>query len=350
MKTNETNWKKWYLTTLGKEWAEGQKPTFDGLAPEQKAVGELLYRRYIQEKKDTEDKRFAAQLVDCEQRIRSQNLSDADHRLDRYRNETALSQGLAGSGQAQARYLAAKNELAERVGEQAQTAQKKKRDLADKYLMQTQQKDERLAKDIANTQREYARSYEDTWRRLKEDVDKSLPSSVSPYDSARYTQEGVERLRSKVEQSKESLGTRYQDALDYIDALPVYRVEQNNVFLQSKTGKTYVMDKEDYRMADIVRYVKGAGTKVSNLDILTIDYEGTKYYVKPKQQVDAKQADFLTTLAADKQVPATVGAILYDKGALYIGDGKGNWYTAQTAISVGNTLDRLLSRIAKNQG
>ena len=86
------------------------------------------------------------------------------------------------------------------------------------------------------------------------------------------------------------------------------------------------------------------------MDILTIDYEGTKYYVKPKQQVDAKQADFLTTLAADKQVPATVGAILYDKGALYIGDGKGNWYTTQTAISVGNTMDRLLSRIAKNQG
>lgn len=330
MKKNETNWKKWYLANLGREWQEDEShapPDMTGLDEHAAKVGMLLYERYIKEKQDAETLRYrlaqTEQARDAEGRRAVQN-AQAVHR---YLPETARAKGLNGTAYA-AQTKAAVADSARRA---VQTTSEQHAAQADTILRRYQndrtKADNRLDRSLASTERHYTAVWRQNWMGLRSQLHDMLPAMVSPYDSKAYTAEGVAELRQLVEDNRAELGNRYDEALRWVDGLPVYEGPEGEILHTQKGDVT--IGKAEWDAADSVQYRRGAGVTVTKADVFSVNYRGIRYQMKADAAAPEDTASLLDALATAKKVTLRTGTVLYYHGRLYVYNGRGGWLTTR---------------------
>jgi len=350
MKRNQAKWIQWYLANTGKEWHEGDEglsaPDFSSLTPKQADVGALLYRRYVNEKMDAEDKAFAEKQATTTAIENGRAAKLAADSLGRYWADTARAKGLAGTDYAQ-KLADDAAEATHRVGEQQQEelAAKKERILG-QYVQTRDKRDARLTQDLDATDSRYAAMWRANWNALREKLQQELAEYADEHDEKQYTPEGIEAVKERIENNRRSLGDRYQEAMEWADALPVYTAPKGGKYLSTKSGEVFVSD-ADLAFADVVRYRKGAGASVDKNDTFSLEYNQVRYYGKAEDVVEQATAELLAALAAEKGISPVVGTLLYYRGALYIYDGTSRWRKTKNvgAESTSGNISHLLRQV-----
>ena len=349
MRRNEANWRKWYLENMGRQWDGQNGATLQQaeLSPRQRALGELLYNRYVQEKKAALDKNYNTLVARQAGDAALRNMAVADMLRGRYSAETNLALGQADSGIGRARQAAADNRYRQEV-QRAQTDMTAGRDAIWRRYAEGQAKeDKQLAKQQKQLNNYYNRLDKQMWRELRQELTEQLPDYlVEGTDS--YTQQGIEALRLQIEHNKTQLGNRYNEALQWLQNLSVYSVPQNYRDISDQSGRMYRVSDRNLQLSDAVKYKYGAGNKISRLDVLTVTYDGAKYYIRPDQKLQKKeQSNLLYALAYNKNISLVSGAVVYYDDKLYVYDAKNGWYsTTNTTTSASDkSLDKLLQRI-----
>lgn len=336
---------KWYLEKTGKEWTDDGDASLADLEGADRETGRILYERYLREKKDSEKLSYDARTAEETAVHKKREIELAKDAVLRARKETALAKGLAGTQYA--------DELAEDVGESARRAKKKadertlktKEKLLTAYGKKRNEEDEEAEEKLRSVQSAYDKLWRENLNALKSDLS-GRDEYRSPFDKTAYSEEGVAEMKKSIEKRKTSLGDRYQSALDWVESLPVYRGDTTGKIV-SVGGKDTVVSAKDWQYLDAVAYRKGAGAKVTKLDVFSVTYGGDTYIVKADTQADAATERMLTALATAKKVDVKVGTVLYYGGKLFVSNGAGRWLNVVNTdvVATNKSLKLLLGKI-----
>ena len=337
MKRNQTEWIKWYRNKTGKEWKESDVgvPDLSMLNDLDREVGELLYERYVREKKDADEYRYQEATADATTQANLRKAARESQKLAKAQEETALAYGQAGTNAAEkgrARIAKSAEKLNAAAREKAIDTQDA---LIKRYAKKRDQADETLAKALDKTEKRYRKQYAETWSELQKTLSEDLKGYVSEFDGASYTDEGVAKVNAAIRDNREALGDQYERALSWAQSLPVYQGETNGKMLTVGKEKQFVYDR-DLAYADVVNYRTGAGGKVTRWDIFSVEYNGVRYSVKAEKEVDGEKGALLSAIADYKEMPLKTGSLIYYRGALYVYDGDGAWRDTSNVASASN--------------
>ena len=328
MKKNQANWIKWYQANTGKQWRQEDEqngaPDLSSLSPREAEVGALLYRRYMREKQDDEAYRYDKLQSEVSARDGRRAQEVAAQKVRLAAAETALAKGQSGTDYAERLTASAEDSAARRqraIDEGLRATQDK---LLAGYAAGRDKRDKTLAADLDAVDSKYRSLWRYNWAKLKESLQVDLASNVSRVDARSYTPEGVAAVKARIRADKESLGDLYDNAMQWAEALPVYSGSDDGEVLSTADGEVYV-GRNELKYADLIRYRRGAGNKVTKADVFSVEYNGVRYYLHGDTPVSAKVSGVLDAIAQYKKMSPETGTLLYYRGNLYVYDGDGQW-------------------------
>ena len=389
MRQNEKKWLDWYKAKTGIDWVDRGEAALEGkgLSLRQRALGNLLYQRYIKEKQNALAKDYdlaaAAQATDSALR----NMAVADRLRAAYSAETDLALGQAHTGAAEMRERNARQRYRRDSDATDRQALAQRDALWQRYVAAEQSADATLQRDQQQVNNYYDRLDGQVWRSLRTTMQRQLANNYTEEGSRGvYTTQGIDAMYTRIRENRYALATKYDEALQWLRDQPGYaawkqahpeavdaldaldaRTDGADDGAQPRNGdgagstqqggaaagSADQLDEAEAhrrRMAAVVTYKKGAGSTINPLDVITVNYRGDGYTLRPKAKVNEGQRADLTTLANDSNMALAVGTTLYTDGRVYIYDGKGNWYSTTNAFMGGNghDLEQLLRRIAQD--
>jgi hypothetical protein len=342
---------KWYLNKTGKEWREEESmtPDFSGLSAKDADVGALLYSRYLREKEEVDQYAYSdmQSRLATEQNKRKIWLSTGAAK--RYLGETALAKGQQGTDYAAKRAQAIDENSGALLANEDAKRQKVRERLLGAYASERDKADMQLQKDIEDTERQYQSLWRSNWATLHSQLNDALPNYKSKYVGGKYRSEVVDVFKQRIEEQRQDLGDYYEEAIEWVNNLPIYRGRTDGEMLMVGNQKVFVSDKV-LNNADIVHYRKGAGVKVTKLDTFSVGYRGQTYYVRAGNAVDGDTGKLLNAIADYRRMVRTTGTIIYYNGDIYVYDGVSRWMSTDNIVGLTEThcLSNLLKDIQKD--
>lgn len=348
MRESESKWRKYYLQQTGEEWnEESGLDALENLNKEQRAVATVLYERYLQDKSDAATRRYETEQAEKQATAQKRAALAAYDKLKKYETETALATGRQGQG-SHAEASEKRDELlAAQLHDIQEKTYERKDELTARYADKEAQLLAKTEADVNRVQAEFDVAYNKEWKELQSELNDML-ADYKPQGGSKYTPQGKKLAQARVEAAQDKLGDKYEEALAWVEALPVYDEYTSGQWITTEDGKSVHLSEKAWKQAGEVTYVGGAGNAVSKLDIFKVSYRGTTYTMKGGDEVNKSMQQLLNAIAKEKNIACQTGTMVYYDGQLYVYDGVNSWLNTRTSgmKSSQTSRDRLLNRLA----